>query len=194
MECSAKSGQSVHEVFATLTRMMKEKFIDEKLKESEEEDPDDDNNKKGVVHLIKSSGRNIHNKCCQNQNWFYVILDIWYFYSFIFGNSYRRNTKSKLITKFSRLVVLVKSWAILLHLALTLSWTIQLLLQLSSLEYLGSHTLLQARLQLCQALFSWVSLENFIARHLPVLCCPPWHLKKLYLYFLRWDQGRLLDP
>ena len=32
MECSAKSGQSVHEAFTTLTRMMKEKFIDEKLK------------------------------------------------------------------------------------------------------------------------------------------------------------------
>lgn len=60
MECSAKNGKSVQEVFTKLTKMMKEKFIDEKLKEGD--DPDL-TVKKGAFHLL-NIGKNIHNKCC----------------------------------------------------------------------------------------------------------------------------------
>lgn len=38
MECSAKSGQSVNEVFIKLTSMMKHNVIDVKLRESEEKE------------------------------------------------------------------------------------------------------------------------------------------------------------
>ena len=55
MECSAKSGESIAEVFMTLGRLMKERFIDEGSKEGISA------KEKGEKVGLVQSGRK---KCC----------------------------------------------------------------------------------------------------------------------------------
>ena len=55
MECSAKSGESVEEVFTQLGRMMKERIIDVATKATNE----------SGIFLQPSTGK-FHEKCCSN--------------------------------------------------------------------------------------------------------------------------------
>lgn len=76
MECSAKSGDSVKDVFKVLTKMMKEKFIDEKIKNGGGEDEGNNGEEVGigekkVIHIIRY-GKDMHSKCCQN--WYFILF------------------------------------------------------------------------------------------------------------------------
>lgn len=69
MECSAKSGQSVHEVFVKLAVKMKKHFIDDKIREDDKDkDKGKDKDGKGVISLIKTTSGNLHSKCCNGSN------------------------------------------------------------------------------------------------------------------------------
>lgn len=62
MECSAKSGESVCEVFETLGKLIKERVIDQKIKP---DDPEPDPIRVGRTIRLMALGKNIQSRCCE---------------------------------------------------------------------------------------------------------------------------------